>query len=291
MRNLVLIQDVIKDIPTNLTPDITLTNDSSITDLYSITEENEMIILFSNGILVSYSVKQFNHEYKGWNLNFINENDGNEDKQWFYVQYINENNSLVCISRSGSICSIQSNRITESWNENPEIEGAVDDGIADAALSPDQTCLLIVTNNNTMLLMTNSFDVMNEIPIEPRQKNTSCRISWNGDSMQFVLYSVDAVDGIARVRFYNRDLILLGEGRTAADGANAIVKNLLPFISYAPNGSMVAVAQQKTPKKQHIVLLERTGLKHGEFDVQVSLHFSSVFLSSLFSSLPHLFCY
>lgn len=276
MRNLILIQDIIKDITLYLNTHLYSYQNIQIKDICSITELEELFVILSNGYLIKYNTNQDKLINQIWNLNLINkeEEDQNqqqnqEDNKWFYVQYINENNSILCISYSGNICSIQSNRMNETWNEQPELEGSVDDGIGDALLSPNQTCLLIVTNNNTMLLMTNTFDVMNEIPIEPRQKNTSCRISWSGDSMQFVLYTVDAADNIARVRFYNRDLILLGESRTAADGPNSIVKNLLPFLSYAPNGSMIAIAQQKTPKKQQIAILERTGLKHGEFDIQV----------------------
>jgi hypothetical protein len=253
MRNIVILQEILQFFPFDLTPDILLNEKLQIADICCATERDELFVLFNNGILVSHDTskdsQKFSHE--PWDLKLAG--PSSEDTRWFYVQMIGETGSLICISRSGIICSIQTNRVTESWNDLPEIEGCVDDGIADACLSPDQTCLLIVTNNNTLLLMTNTFDLISEVPIENRVSGSPCCLSWSGDSLQFALYSVDQVDTIPRIRLYNRDLILLNESRTAADGPSAIVKNLLPCVSYAPNGSMIAVGHQKTPKKQQVM--------------------------------------
>jgi hypothetical protein len=253
MRNLVTLQDQLQVFPFDLSPEIILNERLVIADICSVTERDEMFVLFNNGILVSYSTAKERYEklpHEPWDLKLVGGSP--DDERWFYVQVIGETGSLISISHSGTICSIQTNRVTESWNDHPEIEGCVDDGIADACLSPDQTCILIVTNNNTLLLMTNTFDLISEIPIENRVPGSSCCLSWSGDSLQFALYSVDQADNIPRVRIYNRDLILLNESRTAADGPSAIVKNLLPCLSYAPNGSMIAVGHQKTPKKQQV---------------------------------------
>jgi hypothetical protein len=254
MRNLIILQDLIYEFPVNLTPNLSLNQENKIIDICSITEREELLVLFNNGILISHNTGKDKYEkfqYEPWDLRSIG-GGGVGTNQWFYVQVIGETGSLICLSHDGTICSIQTNRVTDSWNDLPEIEGCVDDGIAAALVSPDQTCLVIVTNNNTLLLMTNSFDLINEVPIENRVPDSPCSLSWCGDSMQFALYSVDNVDNIPRVRLYNRDLILLNESRTTGDGAGAILKNLLPCMSYAPNGSMIAVGQQKTPKKQQV---------------------------------------
>jgi hypothetical protein len=255
MRNLIILQDLIHEFPVNLTPDLNLNQENKIVDICSITEREELLVLFQNGILVSHNTGKDKYEkleHEPWDLRNI---AGSDVNQWFYVQVIGETGSLICISHAGTICSIQTNRVTDLWNDLPEIEGSVDDGIADALVSPDQTCLVIVTNNNTLLLMTNSFDLINEIPIENRVPDSPCTLSWCGDSMQFALYSVDSADNIPRIRLYNRDLILLNESRTTGDGAGAILRNLLPCMSYAPNGSMIAVGHQKTPKKQQVSFL------------------------------------
>lgn len=258
MRNLIILQELLYEFPVNLTPHLLLNHHSNkIIDICSVTEREEFFVLFENGILISQKMgtktsEQLEHE--PWDLRSMSGGSSGSvnENQWFYVQVIGETASLICISHDGTICSIQTNRVTDSWNDFPEVEGCVDDGIADALVSPDQTCLVIVTNNNTLLLMTNSFDLINEVPIENRVPDSPCALSWCGDSMQFALYSVDAADNIPRVRLYNRDLILLHESRTTGDGSAAILRNLLPCLSYAPNGSMIAIGQQKTPKKQQV---------------------------------------
>lgn len=253
MRNLIILQDLIQEFPCDLTPEIILHEKMNIVDVCAVTERDELLVLFNSGILLTHNIsreKDNNIQHEPWDLCSLTESP---DDKWFYVQVIGETNSIICISHTGTICSIKSNRITDIWNDVPEIEGCVDDGIADASASPDQTCIVIVTNNNTILLMTNSFDPINEVPIENRVPGSPCSLSWRGDSQQFALYTVDNVDNIPRVRIYNRELILINESRTAAEGAGAIVRNLLPCIAYAPNGSMIAVGQQKTPKKQQVI--------------------------------------
>lgn len=242
-----MLEDSAYNFPKELSPLHSLDN-SSIVDICSNPETNEILVLLNSGILISH--RPLNADpIEPWDLNVVGQ-DG--DKSWFCVQAIGETGALICISHSGFICSVQKNKLTDAWNEIPESEGCVGDGLGHAMWSPDQTCLVLATNNSSLLLMTNTFDVINEVPIESRQSGSLCSLSWNGDGLQFALYSVDSSDGIGRIRLYSRDLVLLHESRTAADGPASIVKNLLPCIAYAGNGSMIAAVQQKTPKKQQV---------------------------------------
>ena len=246
MRNLVILKDSVLEFQKELNPIVSLKQDSRIVGICSHDDKEEILVLTNDGILMSYCLSSVGGDMtnKPWALNEF----GNEgDKLWFSVVMVYESNSIICISHSGNIMSLQ----TVS-SAAPESEGCVDDGIADASWSPDQLCLVIISNNNTILLMTNTFDVITEVPIEPRLEGSQSCISWRGDGMQFALYSVDACDGIARMRMYDRDLVLLWEGKTAAEGPGAVVKNLLPCLAYSPNGSIVAGVQQRTPKKQQV---------------------------------------
>jgi hypothetical protein len=271
MKNLVVLEDSAWEFPTDLSPLVTLLPHSSTHLVSSAVNviNGEVLLLTNTGILISQSISSetstgLTHE--PWNLNLITENLN--DDSWFEVKIIGETGSIVCLSHSGHIVSVASNRLTDEWADVPESEGCVDTGIAAAAWNPDESVLILVTNNDSFLCMTSSFELVSESATIPRTPGSSCLVSWRGDGMQFSMYSVDISDNTAKVRIFNKDLELLFEGRNVGDGAQAVVKSLLPAMAYATNGSLIAVAQQRTPKKQQIVFLERSGLRHGEFDMQ-----------------------
>lgn len=242
-----VLRDCLYEFKHELTPSVAFSRDSKFVSVCPNADNEEVVVLSNDGILVSHALssKDGSLTSNPLDLNVVGEEG---DRTWFSVNVIYELGLIVCVSHSGNIVSLQSG----GSYSLPESEGCVDDGIACASWSPDQTCFVIVSNNNSMLLMTNTFDVINEVPLNTRQPKSACCASWRGDGMQFALYSVDDVDNIARVRVYDRDLVLLTEGKTAAEGPAAIVKNLLPSLAYSPNGSLVACVQQRTPKKQQV---------------------------------------
>ena len=250
MRNLVILKDSVLCFCNELCPTVSLGKESKIVGICPNLDSEEVLVLTNNGILVAQSLASSDTclTSEPWCLNMVGEDD---DQTWFSVGVVYESSTIVCISHSGNIVSLIVERSTGS-RPIPESEGCIDSGIADASWSPDQSCIAIVTNNDSILLMTNTFDVINEVPLESRLQGSTCCVSWRGDGLQFALYSVDAHDGIARVRMFDRDLVLLHTGKTAAEGHGAIVKNLLPSLAYAPNGSIVAGVQQRTPKKQQV---------------------------------------
>ena len=87
------------------------------------------------------------------------------DNGWFYLRFIAGTGSAVAISHSGSIVSIEASDV---GTLEPEQIGCIDGGIASASWSPDQSFLTIITNNNTMLCMSSTWDVLQEIPMAPR---------------------------------------------------------------------------------------------------------------------------
>jgi hypothetical protein len=269
MKNLVVLEDNAWEFPTELSPVLHLTPSAYIISTAVNVINGEILLLTNTGILISQGISseggaQFHHE--PWDLNLTTEDPS--DSSWFAVKIVSETAAIVCLSHSGHIVSVASNRLTDEWADAPEAEGCVEAGIVAAAWNPDESVLVLVTHNDTLLCMTSSFELVSESPTLPRSPNSRCLVSWRGDGMQFSMYSVDATDNIAKVRLFSKDLELLFEGRSVGDGAQAVVKNLLPAMAYATNGSLIAVAQQRTPKKQQVVFLERSGLRHGEFDLQ-----------------------
>jgi hypothetical protein len=101
-------------------------------------------------------------------------------------------------------------------------EGCVDGGIAAAVWSPDLRFLLILTNNDTLICMTNNWEVVNEISLDPRVPGSRSALSWrDGDGDFFALFSIDASDGIGRVRMYTKELVYVGVSHSVGGGGNA----------------------------------------------------------------------
>ena len=118
-------------------------------------------------------------------------------------------------------------------------------------------------------------------------------ISWRGDGEGLAVNTVDKEDNISRVRMYNQQLELLSTARNVADGPASVMRGIGQVVSYATNGSYIAVCQQQrgagnsattaasasvispvrsgvsAPQKLQVALVERNGLRHGDFDLQL----------------------
>eukprot|EP01034_Spumella_vulgaris_P024576 gene24576-30941_t len=103
----------------------------------------------------------------------------------------------------------------------------------------------------------------------PRQTNSITSVSWRGDGEYFSVVSTDSEDGISRVRMFNRNLELTATGRNVTDGDAMIMKGVGGVTAYATNGSYVAIAQERIKGKHQVALVERNGLRHGDFDIRL----------------------
>ncbi len=194
------------------------------------------------------------------------------DTDWFDVNYIAGTGSIVCISHSGNISCVQDDLVTGHHTNSIEQIGAIEGGIASAKWNPDQNCLVIATNTNSLLLMSNTWDVLEEVPVSPSVTSVPTSISWRGDGEFFSVVSTDSEDLTARVRLYNRSLEVTATGRNVNDGDASIMRGVGSATAYATNGSYVAVSQQRVRGKPQVALVERNGLRHGDFDIRVSVY-------------------
>lgn len=255
MRNLILLQD------SSLALD--QSQNSRIASTAYDASSGDLIVLFSSGELQFLSADEHNCILPSHDMSQLNSILDISDETWFNVSVIAEICSIVCISHLGHVCCIREDR-------SIQLEGDVESGIAAAAWSPDQCKLFLLTNNDTILCMTNGWEVLGEIPLESRQPNSPCSISWKGDGEQVSVSTVDAADGVARVRIYNNELELTATGRNVAEGVASTMKGILPCgLAFAPNGSLIAVAQTRVKGRPQVAFLERNGLRHGEFDIFV----------------------
>lgn len=255
--------------------------DVAVTCVATDRSASEIFVLTNSGRLICLCIVDFTLSYRcSWTL------DTNEsDSGWFDVNYIAGTGSLVCISHSGAIVSIQDDVNSGYHSEVIEQIGAIDDGICAAKWNPDQSCLVIVTNVDTMILMSNTWDVLEEVPITARVSDSNASVSWRGDGELFSLASTDKSDGNARVRVFNRNLEVVSTCRNVADGEASIMKGVGSAVAFAGNGSYIAVHQQRVKGKHQVALLEKNGLRHGDFDIRVSGPFFYRCLNVNFTSL------
>ena len=198
MRNLLLLQDTIS---TSLT-------DVGASDLVALCRDlgsNNLFVLTDVGVL--YSIDPLTGSQIGNQESWILSSECTNSSQhgWFNVTIVNETGAIVCISHSGLLVSIKEDPVTCQWSSTVEQEGDVEGGIATAAWSPDTSRLALLTNNNTLLLMTGFWDVLAEIPLPAsRVPHSSCDISWRGDGEYLTVVTTDAEDGITRARVYTK---------------------------------------------------------------------------------------
>ena len=238
MRNLSLLQELIH---VQGNPDVkpSILHESNIT---IDTSNDRSLLLTQSGIILVYCDERSEHS--------IDANPPGESHfGWFGLDFIEELGTLVCVSHSGCICTVKE-LSPGCWSS--EQEGIIEDGIITAIWSPARDKLLIVTNNNTMLTMTNTWDVLQEVCLEEIQSKSSCTLSWREDGQYFALYTTDASDGVARVRIYDKDLQLQSIGRTVADGIGGTISGLLPALAYGSSFNLVAVAQRRTHTKLQV---------------------------------------
>ena len=187
--------------------------------------------------------------------------------RWFSAVFVMDIHSIVCLSHNGQIMTVDIETFAV------EEEGCVEEGILAAAWSPDQSRLLIISGNNTFLLLSSSFDALQEVSLsEPLNSSSFALISWRGagDLVSLYFQSSDAHSSPSCVYIYsnNLDLVAIGKNITESPEESQL-KGLFPALAFCPNGSIIALAQQLPRRKLQIIFLEPNGLRHGEFDVKV----------------------
>lgn len=180
-----------------------------------------------------------------------------------------------------------------------ECVGSIESGISAIEWSPDSELVVIVTGDNSLLLMTTSFEIVSEIKLNTiaaeKQVNVgwgskltqfhgsegknaaqttinsnsalsmnddgSCSITWRGDGNYFCVSSIDK--DRRRLSVYNRDCVL----QSASEDVNGLEANL----AWRPLGNLIA-ASQLLPHRHDVVFFERNGLRHGEFTFSKSIN-------------------
>lgn len=259
MRNTSVIQDQLVSLK--------LENSSSIVSIAVNHMQHRLYTLTIGGVLGSYDISDHIRLMSETKLFF-------EDLQetWFAVDFLMIGSTVVALSREGSIVTADDNDESSTSNlENVDQIGMIDGGIRAAAWNPDYSSLAIVTGNNTMLLMSNTWEPISEIDLNPFNMTAPVNISWKGDGELLSVVSQDSSDNTYYARIYNKSLQLHATGRNVAEGAAGILKGVGGSVSFAPNGTLIAIYQRRAVELPQVAFLEKNGLRHGDFDLQVRI--------------------
>ncbi|ETN46250.1 uncharacterized protein HMPREF1541_00434 [Cyphellophora europaea CBS 101466] len=188
--------------------------------------------------------------------------------------------------------------------ERIEIVGSVDVGIAAAAWAPDEELLALVTRADALVLMSRDFEPVTEstlsaddlkaskhVSVGWGKKETQFQgkrakamrdptmpesidegkpspsddgrttVSWRGDGQYFAVNSI--VPSHRRViRVFTREAVL--------DSASEPVDGLESCLSWRPYGNLLAGIKRSSDKVE-VIFFERNGLRHGEFNLRLSV--------------------
>lgn len=175
MRNIVILRDQLHALVGDNTGSqlVSLSFDKASSKVFALAQDGSLYCFSDIDDTLAPAFKA--HAY----LSDSEPNGGKIDNQWFEVTFVAGTGCVVMISHSGAIASLE--QLSEgdgsaSGANYPLVAeeiGCIEGGIATSAWSPDQSSLTIVTNNNTMLCMSSTWDVLQEIPITERSETDS----------------------------------------------------------------------------------------------------------------------
>ncbi|XP_065518260.1 elongator complex protein 1 [Lathamus discolor] len=197
----------------------------------------------------------------------------------------------VCVATAAGdilLCNLSTKQV--------ECVGSVDSGLTTMSWSPDQELVLLVTGQQTLILMTREFEPITEKQLHQDEfgegkfvalgwgkKETQFhgsegkqaahrkqmevsptsawddgrpRVTWRGDGQFVAVSAVCPETGARKVRVWNRELVL--------QSTSEPVSGLEQALSWKPSGNLIASTQEK-PNRHDVVFLEKNGLLHGEF--------------------------
>ncbi|OQU96819.1 hypothetical protein CLAIMM_02846 [Cladophialophora immunda] len=217
------------------------------------------------------------------------------------LQYFPDTATSCIVLAGGDVVVVRDDPSPEQ--EKIEIVGTVDVGICAAAWAPDEELLAIVTCADTLVLMSRTFEPLNEGTLSPEDLKVSKHVSvgWGHKETQFQGRRAKAMrdptvpekvdegrlsrfednkvtvswrgDGqylaISSVVPGQRRVIRVFTREAALDSASEPVDGLESALSWKPSGNLIASAR-RAENKLEVVFFERNGLRHGQFDLRTT---------------------
>lgn len=217
------------------------------------------------------------------------------------LQHFADTATTCLVLAGGDVVLVREDPLPDQ--EKIEIVGSVDAGICAAAWAPDEEILAIVTRADTLVLMSRSFEPLNEATLSPNDLKISKNVSvgWGQRETQFqgrrakamrdptVPETVDQgklspyEDGkvsvswrgdgqyvaINSVVIDNRRVVRVFTRDAVLDSASEPVDGIESALSWKPSGQLIASVKRSDDKLQ-VIFFERNGLRHGQFDLRVT---------------------
>ena len=217
------------------------------------------------------------------------------------LQHFSDTATSCVVLAGGDVVIVREAPLPEQ--EKIEIVGSVDAGICAAVWAPDEEILAIVTRVDTLVLMSRTFEPLNEATLSSEDLKVSKHVSvgWGQKETQFQgrrakatrdptvpekvdqgepsPYEDDAVsvswreDGqyvaVNKVVANHRRLIRVFTREAVLDSASEPVDGMESALSWKPSGQLIA-GVKRSETKMEVIFFERNGLRHGQFDLRVS---------------------
>ncbi|KAK0300571.1 putative elongator complex protein 1 [Friedmanniomyces endolithicus] len=215
-----------------------------------------------------------------------------------------DNRTISVVFAGGNIVTVRQEPLP--GEDQIEIVGSVDAGIAAAAWSPDEESVAIATKADTLLLMTRDFEPTANITLSPEDLRVSSHVSvrWGKKETQFkgrgaakALRDPTMPEHVDEGTLSPLDdktvnLSWRGDGQYFAlssisdsepacrvirmysregvlESVSEPVNGLESGLSWKPSGQTVAGVRRSAEGLQ-VVFFERNGLRHGEFDLRLT---------------------
>ena len=217
------------------------------------------------------------------------------------LQYFADTATACLVLAGGDVVVVRED--PSPGQERIEIVGSVDAGIIAAAWAPDEELLAIVTRADTLVLMSRTFEPLNEATLSPEDLKVSKHVSvgWGKRETQFQGKRAKALrdptipetvdegkpspyeDGRATVSWRgdgqyvavnsivpgHRRVIRVFTREAILDSASEPVDGMESALSWRPLGNLIAGIKRSESGIQ-VIFFERNGLRHGEFDLRVT---------------------
>ncbi|KAL3695969.1 hypothetical protein R1sor_010045 [Riccia sorocarpa] len=257
--------------------DLKLRNDPEVERILAATYDPEHIrVFFASDAGSVYGISLLS-EQEPWSISLLDHIGYGDpaavvsDDRVISMEYLLEKEALVLAMASGDML-----QLTPSTQEL-EVVGAVAGGVVSMALSPDGELLVVATGAGQLLLMTQDWDVLYEIPINQTPGSSTSglippggvQISWRGDGKYFatlVSFDSSACEGkkepTSSLKVWERET-------GALHSCGEPIASLQPALSWSPNGSRIATAFSRADieKPPMGLFFERNGLKRDSFEI------------------------
>lgn len=217
------------------------------------------------------------------------------------LQHFSDSATSCLVLAGGDVVVVREDPLPDQ--EKIEIVGSVDVGICAAAWAPDEELLAIVTRADTLVLMSRTFEPLNEatLSVDDLKASKHVSVGWGKKETQFQGKRAKAMrdptmpervdeglpspyeDGKVTVSWRgdgqyfainsvvhgHRRVIRVFSREAVLDSASEPVDGLESALSWKPSGNLIA-GIKRSENQIEVVFFERNGLRHGQFDLRTT---------------------